>query len=66
MKTVSSPPTPKSRHVWRPSIPVPHEVALVGGPVKGVDLGQVALERPSHLHVDARQGINFRGDRTHC
>ena len=37
------------------------EVTLVIGPVHGVDLGEMALERPSWLHDDSGQGLHVVG-----
>lgn len=43
------------------------EVTTVGGPVHGVDLGQMALERAARLHGDARQGVRLAlRDLTNC
>lgn len=43
-----------------------HKMSLVEGPVHRIDLCKMALERPSDLHVDARQGIHFRCHGSHC
>lgn len=36
-----------------------NEVTTVGGPVHGVNLGQMPLERPARLHTDTRQSLGL-------
>lgn len=36
-----------------------HEMSSIRGPVHGVDLGQVALERPTRPHSDARERVGI-------
>lgn len=38
------------------------KVALVDGPMKGVYLRQMALQRASHLHCDSRDGLDILRD----
>lgn len=38
------------------------EVAFVGGPVHGVDFGEVAFEGAADFHDDAGEGFEFGGD----
>lgn len=42
------------------------DVSLVVGPMHGVDLGQMSLERTPRLHDDTRQRLDFSCHGSYC